>query len=172
MNTTTARPGPSWGGFSFACVPLYPPAAPRRLCAVLRPAGGIFTPVASRTVERPKNKNRRKGHLQARIAILALGGVPIFPQSKTPHRGPQTALQGIKQPRPAPSGVSRGFIICSGPWIAPRSAPPSGHTRRRRRPCTSRCPGIHRPARWMLQWQQHGLNPSVGIVAGAQNLLP
>ena len=56
-----------------------------------------------------KTQNRRKGHLQARRAILEPGSVPIFHTHKTPHRGPQSATQGIKQPRPAPSRSKPGY---------------------------------------------------------------
>lgn len=71
---------------------------------------------------RPKKQNRRKGHLQARRAVLMSGGVSIFQCNKTPYRWPHSATQGIKQPRPTPSGESRGIVICYGPAIGRRSA--------------------------------------------------
>ena len=78
---------------------VWPPMARRRLFCALVHQGG----------NHPKKQNRRKGRLQARIAILALGGVSIFPPPKTPHRGRQRPAQGIKQPRPAPSWSKPGY---------------------------------------------------------------
>lgn len=69
-----------------------------------------------------KIQNLRKDCLQARKAVLSSVSVPIYTRLKTLHNGPQNATQGTKQPRPTPQGASRGIIICSGRWIAPRSA--------------------------------------------------
>ena len=77
-----------------------------------------------------KSKTSIKAIYRPVTPFCTLMAIPIFPHRKTPHRGRQRPAQGIKQPRPAPSGVSRGIIICSGPERAPRSAPPFGHTRR------------------------------------------
>ena len=57
-----------------------------------------------------KTQNRRKGHLQARRAVLVSGSVPIFPRPKTPHRSRQRPAQDIKQPRPAPSWSKPGHF--------------------------------------------------------------
>ena len=162
LNTTTARPGLFWGGFSFARVPLYPPAAPRRLFAVLRPAGGYFALVFSSAQYPPKSKTSVKAIYKPYTAFYTLVAIPIFPSPKTSHRGRQRPAQGIKQPRLAPSWSKPGCyyllhsyqtrntnniithaiadksiiayitpIIYSGRWIARRSAPLFGHTRRR-----------------------------------------
>ena len=109
---------------------LYSPAASRRLCAILRPAGGIFAPVVSRTMERSKCKTAVKAICRPVTPFFALMAIPIFPRRQTAHSGPQTAKQSAKQPRPAPSGVSRGFVICSGPGRGRRSDPLFGRTRR------------------------------------------
>src|SRR5699024_9949915 len=87
-------------------VSLYSPTASRRLCAVLRPAGGIFTSVASRAGERPKRKTAVKAICRPATAFYTLVAIPIFPHRKTSHRGRQRPVQGIKQPRPTPPGVS------------------------------------------------------------------
>ena len=79
-----------------------------------------------------KTQNRRKGYLRPRKAILSSGSVPIFPTHKTPHRGRQRPAQGIKQPRPTPSGASRGIVICCGPGRGRRSGPFLHPTRRSR----------------------------------------
>ena len=70
------------------CPPLslYSPAAFRRLCAVLRPAGGIFAPVSSRTERIQKAQDLRKGHLQARHGVLC---PYVYPYIPTPQNGPQ-----------------------------------------------------------------------------------
>lgn len=77
-----------------------------------------------------KKQNLRKGHLQARRAVLMSVSVLIFPRSKTSHSAPQSARHDIKQPRPTPPGASRGVFIFCGPGRGPRSAPPSHPTRR------------------------------------------
>ena len=81
---------------------LYSPPASRRLCAVLRPAGGIFAPVASRAGEMPKSKTAVKAIYRPYTAFCALVAIPIFPHRKTAHSGRHRPAQGIKQPRPAP----------------------------------------------------------------------
>ena len=90
----------------------WPPTARRRhFCARVQHGKG-----------EAKAKNRRRGYLQARRAVLVLGSILTLLRTKSPHRGPQSALQRTKQPRPTPPGASRGIIICSGPEKAPRSA--------------------------------------------------
>ena len=65
----------------------WPPMASRR----------HFCAHAQQGMPRPKRQDCRKGHLRARIAILAPSSVPIFPRRKTPHRGPQNAQQRHKE---------------------------------------------------------------------------
>ena len=88
---------------------LYSPPASRRLCAVPRPAGGIFAPMASRAWEIPKRKTAVKAIHRPYTAFYSLMAIPIFPRPKTPHRGSQRAAQSIKQPRPAPSWSKPGL---------------------------------------------------------------
>ena len=149
LNTTSARPGLSWGGFSFALVPsipsgnfpplVRPPMASRRH---LRPC--------SAERNKPQKQNRHKGHLQTLHGVFSSSSVPIFPCYKTPHRDPHRATQGANQPRPTPPGASRGVVICSGPGRGRRSAPPSHPTRRSggrhtARRYTPRGASLHRP---------------------------
>lgn len=47
-----------------------------------------------------KKQNLRKGHLQARRAVLMPVSVLIFPRSKTSHSAPQSARHDIKHPGP------------------------------------------------------------------------
>lgn len=93
------------------CPPLslYSPAASRRLCAVLRPAGGIFAPMSGRAEHVPKRKTAVKAICRPVTAFCFLMAIPIFPRSQTAYIGPQTAKQGIKQPRPAPSRSKPGY---------------------------------------------------------------
>ena len=113
--TTTARPTPGRAFFcppgrqAWAAMPLYSPAAPRRLCAVLRPAGGIFAPVSNRAEHAPKRKTAVKAICRLVTAFYSLMAIPIFPRHQVAHSGPQTAKQGIKQPRPAPSWSKPGL---------------------------------------------------------------
>ena len=81
---------------------LYSPAPSSRLCAVLRPAGGIFTPVASRAEHTPKRKTAVKAIYRPVTAFYALMAIPIFPRRQTSHSARYAPIQGIKQPRPAP----------------------------------------------------------------------
>lgn len=130
----------SGGGFSFAHVPMpsssFPPLA--------------WPPTVSRwhfcardqqRRSRPKKQNRRKGHLQARRAVLMSGGVSIFQCHKTPYRGPHSATQGIKQPRPTPSGASRGYyyLLRARERTAQRDLPASHQAQRG----PSHCPPIY-----------------------------
>lgn len=109
---------------------LYSPPMIRRLCAVLRPASDIFASTSSRA-DKPQKQIRRKGHLQVRRAVLSSGSISsILPATKTSHSGPHSATQDIKQPRPTPSGASRGIIICCGPGRGRRSALCQRPTRR------------------------------------------
>ena len=87
--------------------------------------------------EKGKTQSFSKGHLQARKAALPPCSVPIFPLAKTAHSVPHSATQGIKQPRPTPSGASRGIIICCGPEIARRNGTCRRPTRRIYFCCTS-----------------------------------
>ena len=79
LNTTIARPGLSWGGFSFAHVPIpsscFPPLV-RRPTASRR---HFFAHVQQGRGE-AKTQNRRKGHLQARHAVLRPYGYPYIPK--------------------------------------------------------------------------------------------
>ena len=120
------------------------PSRPSSVSALVPILPGSFQPLVRHSTARrrlfcargqqgradQKSKTAVKAICRPDTAFYSLMAIPIFPRPKTAHSGPQTAKQGTKQPRPAPSGVSRGFIICSGRWIAPRSAPPFGHTRR------------------------------------------
>lgn len=94
------------------CPPLslYSPAASRRLCAILRPAGGIFAPVAGRARARPKTKTAVKAICRPYTALYDLVAIPIFPHRKTSHRSRQRLAQGIKQPRLAPSWSKPGHF--------------------------------------------------------------
>ena len=105
---------------SFPPLVRRPTARRRHFCARVQQGGAG-----------PKKQNRRKGHLQARRAVLVSSSVPIFPHRKTAYSCRQRPAQGIKQPRPAPSGVSRGIVICSGPWRGRRSALCQRPTRRK-----------------------------------------
>lgn len=143
---------------------LYSPAASRRLCAVLRPAGGYFAPMSSRAWDRPKHKTSVKAIYRPVTAFYTLVAIPIFPHRKTAHSGRQRPAHGIKQPRPAPSGVSRGIIICSGRWIAPRIVPPSDRTRHSIYHGISPLP-LHRSALYRGRVVSTGRTASKGIVA-------
>lgn len=109
---------------------LYSPPMIRRLCAVLRPASGIFASTSSRA-DKPQKQIRRKGHLQVRRAVLSSGSISLYSRPlkrrTAAHRG---ATQGIKQPRPTPPGASRGIVICCGPEIARRNGTCRHPTRR------------------------------------------
>lgn len=120
VNLDTTRP--AMGRFFCppvppACPPisLHSPATSRCLRGLLWSPGGIFALVSSRVEQTSKKQNLRKDHLQALRAVLLSWSVPIFQYHKTPYIGPQNAKQSTKHPRPAPSGASRGLIICSGP---------------------------------------------------------
>lgn len=90
----------------------WPPMVSRRhFCACVQQGGTDL-----------KKQNLRKDHLQALRAVLLSWSVPIFQYHKTPYIGPQNAKQSTKQPRPTPSGESRGIVICYGPAIGRRSA--------------------------------------------------
>lgn len=172
LNITSARPGLSWGGFSLAhasyilhaiAPPLVgPPVARRRhFCAHVQQSGTS-----------PKKKNRCKEHLQALHGIFSSSSVPIFSRHKTPYRGPRSATQGIKQPRPTPSGASRGIVICSGPGRGRRNSFCQRPTRRRSRLCIGWPPTRRRPARRKRPEPPHGPNPLTGIVAGLPEFHP
>lgn len=81
--------------------PVWPPMASKRYFCVHGQQGR----------GEAKTQNLRKGHLQALHGVLCFGGIPVFPYTKTPYSGQHSATQGIKQPRPDPSGVSRGFVL-------------------------------------------------------------
>ena len=65
---------------------LYSPHTPRRLCGLLRPAGGYFCARGQQGRGEAKTQNRRKGHLQAMHGVLTPYGYPYIP---TPSNGPQ-----------------------------------------------------------------------------------
>ena len=88
---------------------LYFPPAFRRLCAVLRPAGGIFAPVSSRAGEGPKHETAVKAIYRPVTAFYTLMAIPIFPRHQTAHIGRQRPAQGINQPRPAPLWSKPGY---------------------------------------------------------------
>ena len=113
----------------------------------------------------PKKQDRRKGHLQARRAVFVPGSIPTLPHTKSPYKGPQSAQQDIKQPRPTPLGASRGIIICSGPERAPRSALCQRPTKSRSRPCTVWPPLLQTPSLWTRPQPPRGPDPSADIVA-------
>ena len=152
-------------------VSLYSPFMIRRLYSLLWPPGGIFTPVSSRAEHVQKRKAAVKAIYSPVTAFYALVAIPIFPRPKTPHRGHQRPAQGINQPRPTPPGASRGIIIYCGRWIAPHSAPPFGHTRHSIYHGISPRP-LRRSALYRGQVASTVQTASMGIVAGAQNLLP
>lgn len=110
---------------------VWPPMASKRhFCARVQQGGG-----------EAKTQNRRKGHLQARRSVLSSGSVPIFPHLKTPHRGPQSAPQRIKQPRPAPSWRKPGHfhLFRAMDSTAQRSLSASHHAQRG----PSHCPPMY-----------------------------
>lgn len=89
---------------------LHSTPASRRLCAVLRPAGGYFCPRFQQHARQAKKQNLHKGHLQARHGVLCPCGYPsIFQHRKTAHRSRQRPAQGINQPRPAPRWSKPGY---------------------------------------------------------------
>ena len=105
-NTPPPAPTP---GRAFLCPPgrpawaamsLYSPASSRRLCAVLRPAGGYFVPASSRAEHTPKTANRRKGHLKARHGALSPHGCPYIPAQQN---GPQRPADGPAKHKATPA---------------------------------------------------------------------
>ena len=115
-NTPPPAPTP---GRAFLCPPgrpawaamsLYSPASSRRLCAVLRPAGGIFAPMSGRAEHVPKRKTAVKAICRPVTAFYTLMAIPIFPHPKTPHRDRQRPAQGVNQPRPAPLWSKPGYF--------------------------------------------------------------
>lgn len=93
------------------CPPLslYSPEASRRLCAILRPAGGIFVPVFSRAGEALKHKTSVKAIYRPITAFCALMAIPIFPSHQVAHSARHAPIQGTKQPRPAPPWSKPGY---------------------------------------------------------------
>lgn len=71
-------------------ISLYPPPSSRRLRGLLWPPGGYFCARVQHGSGEEKNKNRRKGHLQARHGVLYPCGCPYIP---APQNGPQGPLQ-------------------------------------------------------------------------------
>lgn len=111
-------------------VSLYSLHTIRRLCGLLRPAGGYFASASGRAEQAPKSKTAAKAICKP-VERFLRPAVSLYSRApKTPHRGRQRPAQGINQPRPAPSGVSRGFVICCGPERAPRSGSCRHPTRR------------------------------------------
>ena len=94
-NLITARHGKTVAGLPVSCTPTTFPAF-CRLCAVLRPAGGIFAPVASRVGERPKRKTAVKAICRPYTAFHCLNSISIFPHHQTAYSDPQTARAGHK----------------------------------------------------------------------------
>ena len=175
LNTTSARPGLFWGGLFHALqavqrVRLYPYTLhqiPAAFVASYGPQAAFLRPCPAER-SRTKNKNRRKAHLRARRAVLSSGSVLIFPRPKTPHRGRQRPAQGIKQPRPAPSGVSRGIVIafallpCSVPILHPtldRSGQCSAHHAQRSKSDLLCHQPPHPPPICMRHSQYQGIGP-------------
>lgn len=108
-NSITARHGFPVAGLPVSCTPTTFPAF-CRLCAVLRPAGGIFASMSSRAGERPKRKTAVKAICRTVTASCALVAIPIFPRRQAAHSGPQKAQHGINQPRPAPLWSKPGYF--------------------------------------------------------------
>ena len=133
---------PAWAAMS-----LYSPASFRRLCGPLGACRRHFCARFQQSGAGLKTKTSVKAIYRPVTAFRALVAIPIFPHRKTAHRSCQRPAQGIKQPRPAPPGASRGIIICSGPGIAPRNAPPFGHTR-------------HSGSRGSIPWVAHHQHPA------------
>src|SRR5699024_3938766 len=78
------------------------------------PQAAIFSLVSSSAQYPPKSKTAVKAICRPYTAFHCLSSISIFPHSKTAHSGPQTAQHCIQQPRPAPAGVSRGFVNIAG----------------------------------------------------------
>lgn len=88
----TARP--PWailGGFFLPSISRYSPPMIRHLCAILRPAGGIFAPMSDRA-KHPKKQNPCKGHLQAIHGILSPGSIPHIPSTSNSTQWPTERL--------------------------------------------------------------------------------
>lgn len=108
-NSITARHGFPVAGLPVSCTPTTFPAF-CRLCAVLRPAGGIFASMSSRAGKRQKHKTAVKAICRPVTAFYTLMAIPIFPHPKTPHRDRQRPAQGVNQPRPAPLWSKPGYF--------------------------------------------------------------
>ena len=100
---------PSKLSSASARVPILPNSFPP-LVGPPEAASGIFAPASSGAWDRPKHKTSVKAIYRPVTAFRALVAIPIFPHLKTPHRGPQSAPQRIKQPRPAPSWRKPGHF--------------------------------------------------------------
>lgn len=108
-NSITARHGFPVAGLPVSCTPTTFPAF-CRLCAVLRPAGGIFASASSRARHTPKSKTAVKAICRPVTAFYTLMAIPIFPHPKTLHRDRQRPAQGVNQPRPAPLWSKPGYF--------------------------------------------------------------
>lgn len=88
-NLITARHGFPVAGLPVSCTPTTFPAF-CRLCAVLRPAGGIFAPVASRAGETPKSKIAAKAVCRPATAFYTLMAIPyIHAPQNVPQKPPE-----------------------------------------------------------------------------------
>lgn len=166
-NSITARHGFPVAGLPVSCTPTTFPAF-CRLCAVLRPAGGIFASASSRSRHTPKSKPAVKAICRPVTAFYTLMAIPIFTHRKTSHRSRQRPAHGIKQPRPALSGASRGIVIafallpCSVPILHPtldRSGQCSAHHAQRSKSDLLCHQPPHPPPICMRHSQYQGIGP-------------
>lgn len=111
LNTTSTRPWSNPGRVFFCPCPYPLQQLPAACMASYGLQAAIFALVSSSAQYPPKSKTSVKAIHRPYTAFYTLMAIPIFPRPKTPHRGPQSATQGIKQPRPAPSGASRGIML-------------------------------------------------------------
>lgn len=122
MNIASARSGTTRGGLFHALqavqrvrpCPYTPQQLPAACVASYGQQAAIFAPMSGRSEHVPKRKTAVKAICRPYTAFYTIMAIPIFPHRKTAHIGRQRPAQGIKQPRPAPSGVSRGFVNIAG----------------------------------------------------------
>lgn len=82
-NSITARHGKTVAGLPVSYTPTTFPAF-CRLCAVLRPAGGIFASMSSRAGKRQKHKTAVKSIYGPVTAFCALMAIPYSSTAKRP----------------------------------------------------------------------------------------